>query len=53
MEHPFTWYSLLPYPLSRIAEPNFTALIIALVVIGLALAFRSASPDAASGRFGG
>jgi F-type H+-transporting ATPase subunit a len=42
MEHPFTWYSLLPYPLSRIAEPNFTALIIALVVIGLALAFRSA-----------
>jgi F-type H+-transporting ATPase subunit a len=40
MEHPFTWYSLLPYPLSRIAEPNFTALVVALVVIGLALAFR-------------
>jgi F-type H+-transporting ATPase subunit a len=42
MEHPFTWYSLLPYPLSRIAEPNLTALVVALVVIGLALAFRSA-----------
>jgi len=42
MEHPFTWYSLLPYPLSRIAEPNFTALIVALVLIGLALSFRKA-----------
>jgi F-type H+-transporting ATPase subunit a len=40
MEHPFTWYSLLPYPLSLVAEPNFTAVIVALVLIGLALAFR-------------
>jgi len=40
MEHPFTWYSLLPYPISNIPEPNLTALVIALVVVGLALAFR-------------
>jgi F-type H+-transporting ATPase subunit a len=40
MEHPFTWYSLLPYPISNIAEPNVTAVVVALVLIGLALAFR-------------
>ncbi|HEY1373848.1 MAG TPA: F0F1 ATP synthase subunit A [Candidatus Binatia bacterium] len=50
MEHPFTWYSLLPYPINLVPEPNFTAIVVALVVIGLALAFRSAlrtSSDAA------
>jgi F-type H+-transporting ATPase subunit a len=50
MEHPFTWYSLLPYPINLVPEPNFTAIVVALVVIGLALAFRSAlrtSKDAA------
>ena len=50
MEHPFTWYSLLPYPINLIPEPNFTAIVVALVVIGLALAFRKAlltSSDAA------
>ena len=40
MEHPFTWYSLLPYPLNLVPEPNLTALAIGLVVIVLALAFR-------------
>jgi F-type H+-transporting ATPase subunit a len=40
MEHPFTWYSLLPYPISNIAEPNVTAVVVAVVLIGLALAFR-------------
>jgi F-type H+-transporting ATPase subunit a len=40
MEHPFTWYSRLPHPLDLIAEPNFTAVVVALVVIGLALVFR-------------
>ncbi len=50
MEHPFTWYSLLPYPINLVPEPNFTAIVVALVVIGLALAFRAAlrtSKDAA------
>ncbi|HKA33507.1 MAG TPA: F0F1 ATP synthase subunit A, partial [Candidatus Binatia bacterium] len=31
---------LLPHPLNLIAEPNFTAVVVALVIIGLALAFR-------------
>ncbi|HEY1267422.1 MAG TPA: F0F1 ATP synthase subunit A [Candidatus Binatia bacterium] len=50
MEHPFTWYSLLPYPINLLPEPNFTAIVVALVLIGLALAFRAAlrtSKDAA------
>ena len=42
MEHPFTWYSLLPYPISLIAEPNVTAFVVALVLIGFAFAFRAA-----------
>lgn len=46
MEHPFTWYSalhpFLPYPLSLLGETNFTALVVMLVLVALALAFRSA-----------
>jgi F-type H+-transporting ATPase subunit a len=44
MEHPFTWYSslqpFLPYPLSLLPEPSFTALLVMLLLIGLALRFR-------------
>jgi F-type H+-transporting ATPase subunit a len=46
MEQPFTWYSLLPYPISNIAEPNVTAVVVALVLIGLALAFRKSLQSA-------
>jgi F-type H+-transporting ATPase subunit a len=44
MEHPFTWYSslhpFLPYPLSLLGETNFTALVVMLLLIALALRFR-------------
>lgn len=44
MERPFTWYSwihsFLPYPFSLLAEPNFTALVVMLVLIALAYRFR-------------
>src|SRR4051794_1226710 len=40
MKHPFTWYSLLPSPLHMVAEANVTAVVVMLVLIGLALAFR-------------
>ena len=44
MEHPFTWYSslhpFLPYPLSLLGEPNFTALVVMALLIALALVFR-------------
>jgi F-type H+-transporting ATPase subunit a len=40
MEHPFTWYSLLPYPFSVLAEPNFTAMVVILLLIALAYRFR-------------
>jgi F-type H+-transporting ATPase subunit a len=44
MEHPFTWYSslhtFLPYPVSLLAEPNFTALLVMLVLVALACRFR-------------
>lgn len=44
MEHPFTWYSALhsylPYPLNLLGETNFTALVVMLVLLALALVFR-------------
>jgi F-type H+-transporting ATPase subunit a len=44
MEHPFTWYSALhpylPYPLSLLGEPNFTALVVMIVLVALAYGFR-------------
>jgi len=44
MEHPFTWYSslhpFLPYPLSLLGETNFTALVVMLLLLLLALRFR-------------
>jgi F-type H+-transporting ATPase subunit a len=39
MEHPFTWYSILPYPFSLLPEHSLTALL-AMVVI-LLLAYRA------------
>ncbi|HEY3304332.1 MAG TPA: F0F1 ATP synthase subunit A [Candidatus Binatia bacterium] len=46
MEHPFTWYSslhpFLPYPLSLLGEPNFTALLVMLLLVALALRFKGA-----------
>jgi F-type H+-transporting ATPase subunit a len=50
MEHPFTWYSLLPYPLSLLPENIFTALLVMIVLVALALRFRvalSKAPDPA------
>jgi F-type H+-transporting ATPase subunit a len=44
MEHPFTWYlslhPFLPYPLSLLGETNFTALVVMLLLLLLALRFR-------------
>jgi F-type H+-transporting ATPase subunit a len=44
VEHPFTWYSslhpFLPYPLSLLGETNFTALVVMLLLLLLALGFR-------------
>ena len=44
MEHPFTWYSslhpFLPYPLSLLGEPNFTALLVIVLLVALALRFK-------------
>lgn len=46
MEHPFTWYSLLqphlPYPLDHLPEPNFTTLLLILLLVALGLCFRRA-----------
>lgn len=39
MEHPFAWYSLLPYPLSLIPQPTATALVVALLLIIVAYRF--------------
>jgi F-type H+-transporting ATPase subunit a len=44
MEHSFTWYSwlhtFLPYPLSLLQEPNFTALVVMVALVILAYRFR-------------
>lgn len=40
MEHPFTWYSLLPYPLALLREDTFSALLAMGLVLLLALAAR-------------
>lgn len=44
MEHPFTWYAFLhpylPYPLSLMSEPNFTALMLMALLVALAYRFR-------------
>jgi len=44
MEHPFTWYAALhpylPYPLSLLGEPNFTALVVMIILITLAYGFK-------------
>ena len=45
MEHPFTWYYLLEtiyHPLSLLPEPNFTSIVVMLLIIALAFAFRGA-----------
>lgn len=42
MEHPFTWYSILPYPLSLLPDSTFTASVVMLVVLALAYGFRRA-----------
>ncbi len=42
MEQPFTWYSLLPYPLSRLPEHTVTAWFVMILLLGLALRFKSA-----------
>jgi F-type H+-transporting ATPase subunit a len=42
MEHPFSWYSVLPYPLSLLPDPTFTALLVVFVLIALAYRFRRA-----------
>lgn len=36
MQHPFTWYSVLPYPLSLLPEHTFTALLVMGVILLLA-----------------
>ena len=40
MDHPFTWYSLLPNPLSQIPEHTFTALLIMVFLVVLAFGAR-------------
>ena len=45
MEHPFTWYYLLEtifHPLSRFPESNFTSLVVMILIVALAFAFRAA-----------
>jgi F-type H+-transporting ATPase subunit a len=45
MEHPFTWYFLLEsffHPLSDLPEPNFTSLVVILLIVALAVGFRRA-----------
>jgi F-type H+-transporting ATPase subunit a len=42
MEHPFSWYSVLPYPLSLLPDSTFTASVVMLVVLALAYGFRRA-----------
>jgi F-type H+-transporting ATPase subunit a len=42
MEHAFTWYSALPFPISALAEHNFTALFVMVVLVLLAAAARRA-----------
>ncbi len=42
MEHPFTWYSILPYPLDLLPEHTFTALLAMIILLLLALAARRA-----------
>ncbi len=39
MDHPFTWYSLLPYPFSLVPQPTATALVVALLLIFVASKF--------------
>lgn len=47
MEHPFFWYEALPYPLSLLPDPTFTALLIMGVLIALAFRFRRAVRNSA------
>jgi F-type H+-transporting ATPase subunit a len=42
MEHPFSWYSILPYPLSLLPDPIFTALVVMVLLVALAYGFRRA-----------
>jgi F-type H+-transporting ATPase subunit a len=42
MEHPFTWFSLLPKPLSLLPEHTVTAWFVMIVLVLLALRFRAA-----------
>ena len=41
MEQPFTWFSLLPYPLSVLPEHTVTAWFVMVLVICLALLFKN------------
>ncbi|HEV8344430.1 MAG TPA: FoF1 ATP synthase subunit a [Candidatus Binatia bacterium] len=40
MEHPFTWYSILPYPFSLLPEHSLTALLAMVVILLLAYIAR-------------
>jgi F-type H+-transporting ATPase subunit a len=40
MEHPFTWYSILPYPFSLLPEHSLTALLAMVVILLLAYGAR-------------
>ena len=42
MQHPFTWHSVLPYPLSLLPEHSFFALVVMLLLVVLALWARRA-----------
>ena len=42
MEHAFTWYSLAPYPLSQLPEHTVTAWLVMILLLCLALRFKSA-----------
>jgi F-type H+-transporting ATPase subunit a len=42
MEHPFSWYALLPYPLIVLPEHSFTASVVMVLLVLLALLARSA-----------
>ena len=42
MEHPFSWYALLPYPLTVLPEHSFTASVVTVLLVLVALVARGA-----------
>src|SRR5438093_6477379 len=42
MEHPFSWYVLLPYPLIVLPEHSFTASVVTVLLVLVALVARGA-----------